>query len=170
MQSLIKRKVDISLNAHVEMIQRLVLDAYILNTERHVDKGRRDEVFCPANMLYYRILRQTGHTAALKKLLSKEFQEMHGLRTFGVFHSASEMRAVFNVSRDVHTGQTFPKPDIDRNFTATSANWLGTKIDQADIIVFSDTLHDPRRVKAAQEMVMLNSHLFPNLALVVFLG
>lgn len=169
MQSMVKRNVDISLNAHIEMIQQLVLDAYEIQSDRKSKCQHNPS--CPGNMLYHRMLRQTGHTAAMKKLLSYNFQTENEVCVFGVFHSAREREAFFTQSRNVTTGEYYDKPDVDKkDSTSTVANYMGTKIDKANIIVFSDTLHDPKRLDAAHKMLKDNRSVFTNLTLVVFLG
>lgn len=155
MQSMIKRKVDISFTAHVETIVQVVSDAYILNKERDAHKNLRDTAARCGNMVYYRMLRQTGHTAALKKLLSPEFQKENDAYVYAVFHTMRE--------HDLF----LPEQNVKKT---TIASFPASDIHVANIIVFSDTLHDPKRLAAAQDMIQNNPALFPNLALVVFLG
>lgn len=167
MQSMIKRKVDISLNAHVEMVQQLILDAYEIQKDR-ASRGGVDPI-CPGNMLYHRMLRQTGHTAALKKILSYDFQTENNICVMGVFHSIRERDSFFNASGNSQVG-TYT-PDVDKkHHTTTISRYMGTNIDKADIIVFSDTLHDPKRLASAHEMLREGREAFTNLTLVVFLG
>lgn len=169
MQSMIKRKVEISMNAHVEMIQRLVLDAHEIQKDRQ-SRGVMDPT-CPGNILYYRMLRQTGHTAALKKILSYDFQTENNLNIMGVFHSVRERDSFFSSSRNTQIGADLPAPDVDKKeHTTTTSHFMGTKIDKANIIVFSDTLHDPKRLASAHEMLREGRTAFTNLTLVVFLG
>lgn len=171
MQSMIKRKIDVSITAHVELISQLVQDAYILNKERLIDKGRRQDVFCPGNFLYHRMLRQTGHTAALKRLLSQKFREDTDAYVFGVFHVGRERQTLSCPARDFETGQQYPNPEIDtKGSTCVIDNFVGTRISEANIIVFSDTLHDPRLMEKAYAFIRENAAVFRNLALVVFLG
>lgn len=171
MTSMIKREVNVSITAHVDMITQLVLDTHELHLHRFTKRGRRDQVFSPGCMLYHRMSRQTGHTAALKKLLSYEFQTNNNLFVMGVFHTSQERDNALRSTRDVVTGKEFPAPDIDKKeHTTTIKNWIGTKICDANIIVFSDTLHDPERLSAAMDMLRNNTNAFPNLTLVVFLG
>lgn len=169
MKSMIKREVEISLNAHVEMVQQLVSDAYEIQKDRQ-SRGVIDPI-CSGNMLYYRMLRQTGHTAALKKLLSKRFQAENDAYVFGVFHTSRERDAFFYPSRNPKTGEELPIPDVDKKeSTTTISQFMGTKIDKADIIVFSDTLHDVKRLVAARKMLQDARSSLTNLTLVVFLG
>ncbi|QIQ61842.1 putative histone-like protein [Salmonella phage rabagast] len=49
MQSMIKRKIEISMNAHVDMIQQLVADAYEIQKERQI-RGVIDPI-CSGNIL-----------------------------------------------------------------------------------------------------------------------
>lgn len=169
MQSMIKRKVDISMNAHIEMVQQLVLDAYTLNTERLIKQGRGQCVYQSGNAFCYRMLRQTGHSSALKKLLSREFMTENDLHVFGLFFTSRERDVIFSPSRNVTSGVEYPV-DINESVTATIKTWKGTSIDKANIIVFSDVLHDPRRLELAQAMILEHSSHFPNLGLVVYLG
>lgn len=165
MQSMIKRKVEVSLNAHVEMIQQLILDAYEIQKDRML-RGNTNPC-CPGNILYYRMIRQTGHTAALKKLLSYDFQTQNNLKIMGVFHSVRERDYFFRS----HAGTDVPMPDVDKKeSTTTTSHYKGTSIDKANIIVFSDTLHDPKRLAAAHEMLQDGRSAFTDLTLVVFLG
>ncbi|AFU64506.1 hypothetical protein [Salmonella phage SKML-39] len=169
MKSMIKRKVEISLNSHVEMIQQLVSDAYEIQKDRQ-SRGVIDPI-CSGNMLYYRMLRQTGHTAVLKKLLSKKFQVENDAYVFGVFHTSRERDAFFQPSRNPQTGEELPIPDVGKNeSTATISHFMGTNIDKANIIVFSDTLHDVKRLANARKMLQDARSAFTNLTLVVFLG
>lgn len=166
MQSMIKRNVEISLNAHVEMIQQLVLDAYEIQKYRQSKGGVMDPT-CPGNILYYRMLRWTGHTAALKKILSYDFQTENNLNIMGVFHSARERDSFFHP----RPGADVPLPDVDKKqHTTTTSHYMGTGIDKANIIVFSDTLHDPKRLESAHEMLREVRSALTNLTLVVFLG
>ncbi|ARB12292.1 histone-like protein [Salmonella phage selz] len=167
MKSMIKRKVDISLNAHIEMVQQVVLDAYEIQKDRRIrhDLDPTDR----GNMLYYRMLRQTGHTAVLKKLLSEKFQNENGVNIFGVFHTARERDTFFTQPRNITTGEWYEKFDRKEK-TATITQFMGSKIDKADIIVFSDTLHDAKRLSVAHKMLQDNRICFTNLTLVVFLG
>lgn len=163
MQSMVKRRVEISLNAHVEMIQQLILDAYEIQKDR--ESRSLVDVIEPGNILYYRMIRQTGHTAALKKLLSYNFQTENNVRIMAVFHSESERGSFFSSPYNV------PAPHVDKkDSTTTISHYMGTKIDKADIIVFSDTLHDPKRLDAAHKMLKESRSALTNLKLVVFLG
>lgn len=163
MQSMVKRRVEISLNAHVEMIQQLILDAYEIQKDR--ESRSLVDVIEPGNILYYRMIRQTGHTAALKKLLSYNFQTENNVRIMAVFHSESERGSFFSSPCNV------PAPHVDKkDSTTTISHYMGTKIDKADIIVFSDTLHDPKRLDAAHKMLKESRSALTNLKLVVFLG
>lgn len=169
MKSMVKRKVEISLNSHVEMIQQLVMDAYEIQRDRQ-SRGCIDAAGT-GNMLYYRMIRQTGHTAALKKLLSYNFQTENDVCVFGVFHTARERDAFFQPSRNPRTGEEFPAPDVSKKEnTTTISHYMGTGIDKANIIVFSDTLHDPKRLVAAHKMLQDARSSLTNLTLVVFLG
>lgn len=166
MKSMIKRKVEISLTAHIEMVQQLILDAYEIQKDRQSRGGVTDPT-CPGNILYYRMLRQTGHTAALKKILSYDFQTENNLNIMGVFHSVRERDSFFH-SR---AGADVSLPDVDKKqHTTTISHYMGTGIDKANIIVFSDTLHDPKRLASAHEMLREGRTAFTNLTLVVFLG
>lgn len=163
MKSLVKRKVEVSLNAHIEMLQQLVLDAYEIQKDR--ESRSLVDVIEPGNILYYRMIRQTGHTAALKKLLSYNFQTENNVRIMAVFHSESERGSFFSSPCNV------PDPHVDKkDSTTTISHYMGTKIDKADIIVFSDTLHDPKRLDAAHKMLKESRSALTNLKLVVFLG
>ncbi|AYN55385.1 hypothetical protein [Dickeya phage Coodle] len=165
MKSMVKRKVEISITAHVEMIQQLVLDTYEIQKDRR-SRGNIDPIGL-GNMLYYRMIRQTGHTAALKKILSYDFQTENNLNIMGVFHSVRE-RDYFFHSR---AGADVPPPDVDKKrHTTTTSHYMDTDIDKADIIVFSDTLHDLKRLAAAHKMLQDGRFAFTNLTLVVFLG
>lgn len=169
MRSMVKHRIEVSLTAHVDMIQQLVLDAYEIQKDR-LSRGVIDPVG-PGNILYYRMIRQTGHTAALKKLLSKRFQAENDACVFGVFHTSRERDAFFYPSRNPQTGEELPIPDVDKKErTTTIAHFMGTEIDKANIIVFSDTLHDPKRLAAAHKMLQEGRSAFTNLTLVVFLG
>lgn len=162
MQSMVKRRVEISMNAHVEMIQQLILDAYEIQKDR--ESRSLVDVIEPGNILYYRMIRQTGHTAALKKLLTCNFQTDNNVSIMGVFHSERE-RDSFLSSHTV-SGQNVDKKDS----TITISSFRGTKIDKADIIVFSDTLHDPKRLDAVHKMLKDGRSALTNLKLVVILG
>lgn len=171
MQSMIKRKVDISFTAHVEMLLQLVMDAYTINTERYVNKGRGHIVTQPGNFLYYRMTRQTGHTAALKSLLSENFRTKNDVYVFGLFHSDIERQAVFDATRNMNSGEAYEGLEhTKKNDTSTLKNFLGTNICNANIIVVSDTLHDPKRLHEANTFFRENAGIFTNLGLVVYLG
>lgn len=158
MQSLIKRRVDISLDAHVQHILRLVEDAYILQKEREIETGLFATSFQHDNMLYYRMLRRTGHTAALKKLLSEKTRQDMDAEIFAVFQTQTELRNYRNSS----------DPSCRRS--TTFADWRrGSGIEKANIIIFPDATYGPDRMKIAHTM-LLDTDSFPNLRLVVFLG
>ncbi|WPJ48940.1 hypothetical protein RCIP0012_00158 [Klebsiella phage RCIP0012] len=163
MKSMVKRRVEISLNAHVEMIQQLVLDAYEIQKDR--ESRRLVDVIQPGNILYYRMIRQTGHTAALKKLLSIDFQKENNVRIISVFHSETERDSFFSSSPNA------PGPYADKIASSiTISQCMGSVIDKANIIIFSDTLHDPKRLDAAHKMLKDIRSALTNLKLVVFLG
>lgn len=168
MQSMVKRRVEISLNAHVEMIQQLILDAYEIQKDR--ESRSLVDVIEPGNILYYRMIRQTGHTAALKKLMSYNFQTENNVRIMAVFHSERERDSFFS-SPSPSSPYNAPAPHVDmKDSTTTTSHYRGTKIDKADIIVFSDTLHDPKRLDAVHKMLKDSRSAFTNLKLVVILG
>lgn len=163
MQSMVKHRVDISLYAHVEMIKQLILDAYEI--QKYRDSQSLVDVIDPGNILYYRMIRQTGHTVALKKLLSYNFQTENNVRIMAVFHSEVERDSFFSSPCNV------PPSNIDKeDSTTTIRHYKGTKIGLADIIVFSDTLQDPKRLDAAHKMLKESRSVLTNLKLVVFLG
>lgn len=163
MQSMVMRRVEISLYAHVEMIKQLILDAY--EVQKYRDSRSWVDVIDPGNILYYRMIRQTGHTVALKKLLSYNFQTENNVRIMAVFHSESERDSFFSSPHNV------PPSNIDKeDSTTTISHYMGTNINKADIIVFSDTLHDPKRLVAAHKMLQDARSSLTNLTLVVFLG
>ncbi|WPJ72104.1 hypothetical protein DEEACLCL_00087 [Salmonella phage CRW-SP2] len=173
MQSMIKRKVDISITAHVELICQLVSDAYTLHIERYVNKNNQGFTLNPGNFLYYRMSRQTGHSAALKKLLSKKFETENDSYVFAIFHSERERKNFLSPSRDADTGIEYPSPDFDTDGSTAVLGYFRTEglpPNKANILVFSDTLHDTRRMAYAQLFLKTYSDHFPNLALVVFLG
>lgn len=171
MNSLVKREVNISITAHTELITQMVLDCYEINVHRTKKEKRYDTPYCPGNMLYHRMLRATGHTAALNKLLSNDFHEKSGINVFGVFHRERDLENTLKNSRNIRSGEEFPTSEIDKHKrTGTIHNWVGTAISEADIIIFSDTLHDKRRLELAHDLISGNANCFPNLGLVVFLG
>lgn len=166
MQSMVKRRVEISLNAHVEMIKQLILDAYEIQKDR--ESRSLVDVIEPGNILYYRMIKQTGHTAALKKLMSYNFQTENNVRIMAVFHSESERGSFFSSPSSPYNA---PEPHVDmKDSTTTISHYMGTKIDKADIIVFSDTLRDPKRLDAAHKMLKESRSALTNLKLVVILG
>lgn len=172
MNSMLKKEINLSINAHVELVTRMVLDAYEINKHR-AEKGRdRTILLGSGNMVYHRILRQTGHSAAMKRLLSTKFQEEHGVNILGVFHTTQEMKSHLQASLNIKTGEKYENPEIPVNSRAT----IGVNMDGeygfngTNILVFADTLHDDRRLKDAHRFVSMNISRLPNLLLVVFLG
>lgn len=128
-------------------------------------------VFHAGNMLFHRMVRQTGHTAAMKKLLSNNFLLENNLYVFGVFHTSRERDELFKQAQNINTGKVFPVPDIDKNaHTGTIRNVEGTNIHNADIVVFSDTLHDPRRLSDAMDCIGVLRPTLNKVKLFVFLG
>lgn len=172
MNTMLKKEINLSINAHVELVTRMVLDAYEINKHRAEKSRDRTAILYPGNMVYHRILRQTGHTAALKRLLSDKFQAEHGVRTLGIFHTTQEMKANLMTSRNIHTGETYEVPEIPVSSRATIRVNLDGEIGLQDtnILIFSDTLHDDRRLKDAHQFVSETIPQLPNLMLVVFLG
>lgn len=171
MKSLVKREINISITAHVELVTQMILDCYEINLHRIEKEKRLGIPYCPGNMLYHRMLRATGHTAALKKLLSNEFYEKSGINVFGAFHCETELEFALKNSRNVRTGEEFPAPEIDkRKRMGTINRWIGTAISEANIIIFSDTLHDKQRLDNVHKFINENATCFPNLRLVVILG
>ena len=170
MNSLVKREINISITAHVELITQMILDCYEINLHM-IEKGKRSIPYCPGNMLYHRMLRQTGHTAALKKLLSNDFYEKSGINVFGVFHRQMDLESALKNSRNVRTGEEFPTPDIDkRKRMGIIHDCFGTAISEANIIIFSDSLHDKQCLDDVHKFINEKSNCLPNLRLVVVLG
>lgn len=167
MQSMIKRKVDISITAHVELISQLVLDTYALHIDRYIEKGRQESVLSPGNFLYYRMSRQTGHTAALKRLLSADFSAEKDVYVQAIFHSARERRCFLDSFKDETNGIISIE---ERLCGDIGTQYTGLNPSKANILVFSDTLHDNRRMDVVHKFLKSNPTHFPNLALVVFLG
>lgn len=159
MQSMIKRDVNIAITPHIELITQMILDAVEVTEYRRgktkTDFLRRDDA------IYHRFLRQTGHTTALKHILSKKFLEETGLEVMAMFEKEQAiqyslypeqkaMNNAFTISRfergDVLIGRT-PK-----------------------VLVVSDALHDPAYQAKVWEVIKNNQALQLNLTLVVFLG
>lgn len=167
MQSMIKRKIDVSITAQVDLISQLVLDTYALHMDRYMEKGRQEAIFTPGNYLYYRMTRQTGHTAALKRLLSADFSAEKDVYVQAIFHSGRERRCFLDSFKDETNGIISIE---ERLCGDVGTEYRGLNPSRANILVFSDTLHDTRRMDAAQKFLKNNPAHFPNLALVVFLG
>lgn len=163
MQSMIKRKVDISITAHVDLISQLVLDAYELNKEA----AKPGRAFERGQMLYHRMCRQTGHTAALKNLLSADFSAEKDVYVHAIFHTERHRRSFLDSFKDETNGNAKIE---ERLCSSIGIERAGLKPSEANILVFSDTLHDSRLLDNAYKFLKGNPEHFPNLALVVFLG
>lgn len=160
MKSMVKREISIALNPHIEMITQMVVDSYEVLTHRREDKGlalRRDDC------LYHRFLRQSGHSAAVRILLSEDWQKKQGIRTYGLFHTSSEGL--------VATNGTNPRLS---NFSPINSKpeSISAKIPvDTSVLIVADSLHDGKRIDKIWDFI--DSHLrghLPNLTLVVFLG
>ncbi len=171
MNSLVKREINISITAHVELVTQMILDCYEINLHRIEKEKRPDIPYCPGNMLYHRMLRATGHTAALKKLLSNEFYEKSGINVFGIFHRQKDLESALKNPSNVWTREEFPAPEIDkRKRMGTIHECFGTAVSEANIIIFSDSLHDKQCLDNVHKFISENASCLPNLRLVVVLG
>lgn len=159
MQSLVKREVQVSYNAHIDLISQMVIDS--LEVMRHRERSPID----PGNALYHRMLRQTGHSAALRRLLSADWQEQNKINTFGLFFTQKE--ADNNTIRD-------PLSEVLRNYGVIGrpVSVIGL-VQEVDVLIVCDTLHSHERHKQAWEFIgknFLEEGASINLRLVVFLG
>lgn len=160
MKSMVKRDVAIAFTPHIDMITQMVIDAYEVLAYRRKDKGQ--ELRCD-DCLYHRFLRQTGHSAAMKILLSETWQDAHGIKTYGLFHKQAEALALANKTdpRITNVASIGSNPEV-----------VYSKIpSDTTVLIVSDSLHDGERIERAWRFI--DQHLrsrLPNLTLVVFLG
>lgn len=160
MQSMIKRDVNIAITPHIELITQMILDAVEV-TEYRRGKTKKD-FLCRDDAIYHRFLRQTGHTTALKHILSKEFLQKTGLPVIGVFSGTQQLDnfLVGSELRNMHN--TFSVNQLERGDV-----FVGRK---PKVLVVSDALHDPSYQTKVWEVIKNNQALQLNLTLVVFLG
>lgn len=153
MESLVKREVNISLTAHIDMVSQMVLDGYEVACHRFKKNGnlRLDDA------IYHRFMRQTGHTSAMKRILSEEFQEAHQIKTWGLYHSTREKNSFHE------TGSNF-------SIIGRPETLIGIPHD-INVLIVSDTLHDGKRLTCVQNFIIHEiREKFNELRLVVFLG
>jgi len=155
MKSMVKREITFAYDEHVDMIQQLVLDAYAMRIEGGRQGLYRDDC------VIYRVLRQTGHSEALKLLLSDNWKTKHGLVTHGLFMN----NALGNLLLGGHVPESTWSTIND--FENTSKLKLNK---DTSIILVSDVLHSGREMDRAWDAIDNNLHLLPNLKLVVYLG
>jgi len=157
MKSMVKREINFAYDEHIDMIQQLVLDAYAMRME-----SERRELY-RSDCVIYRFLRQTGHSEALKLLLSDNWQKQHELGTHGLFMN--------NVA-----GYQLLGSEIDFLCDWSTINDLENITSKhrpskdISIIIVSDVLHSGRDMDRAWNAIDNNLHLLPNLKLVVYLG
>lgn len=159
MQSMIKRDINIAITPHIELITQMILDAVEVVQFRRgktkTDFLRRDDA------IYHRFLRQTGHTTALKHIISKQFLEETGLEVIAMFAKEQTIKHTLSPEEAaMHNAFTifqFEKGDvlIGRN---------------PKVLVVSDSLHDPAYQSKVWNVIQNNPSLQTSLTLVVFLG
>lgn len=77
MQSMIKREVSISITAHSEFIRQMILDGLEVAKFRTEKYSTSHEHHLKGSAIYYRNMRQNGHSTALRTIFSSpDFDEV----------------------------------------------------------------------------------------------
>lgn len=159
MQSMIKRDVNIAITPHIELITQMILDAVEViefrRSKSKTDSLRRDDA------IYHRFLRQTGHTTALKHILSKKFLEETGLEVIAMFAKEQAIQSSFYPEQKV-MNNAFTISRFERGDVLIGRN--------PKVLIVSDALHDPEYQARVWNIIQKNQALQLNLTLVVFLG
>lgn len=159
MKSMVKRDVNIAITPHIELITQMILDAVeVVEFRRGKSKTdflRRDDA------IYHRFLRQTGHSTALKHILSKQFLEETGLEVIAMFAKEETIKHTLN-REEVGMNNAFTTFQFEKGDVLIGRN--------PKVLIVSDSLHDPAYQSKVWSIIQNNPGLQTSLTLVVFLG
>lgn len=160
MESLIKREVSVSLTAHSSLIRQLILDGLEIATFRQTKYPNGREHRLENDAIYYRNMRQNGHTTALRTIYkSNSFQDVKVLSVFmdarlrddAMSKIDMPQRSYFRSAKDI-----MKNPDCIRGLAV-------------DVIILNDYI-SINHIKEGWDVVKQINEFIPQLKLVVFLG
>lgn len=151
-------KLSVQLDAHVDVIKTLILDSYNLSQSMlKMNKIVPIEQQLYQYAIYYRFMRNTGHTTALKSIISDESFP----KVYCVFESTARANEALSINSKTIKSQCVLN-DMENSLK-------GIKLDH-EIIVFSDMLQMPETMEQCWSLLKENIGSFPQLKQVVFLG
>lgn len=163
MQSMIKREVSLSLTAHSEFIRQMILDG--LEIARHRCQKYNNlgvDHMLSSNAIYYRNMRQNGHSTALRTVFSSP--DFDDIGIISVFTDANQRT---NFLQTATNGNNISDCLFTEHSLVSGIGRLrGQKI---EVLVFNDYISIAQTGKAwqlLQKVLIELSHL----RLVVFLG
>lgn len=159
MTSLIKTSVNIAITPHVELIHQLILDGLEM---ANFYKERRGSGYClKSGAIYYRNMRQTGHSAALRSLYkSPKFENINVLSVFmsTVLVSGARIDVPKEKTHYIQSDHKFRKPGDN------TLRGIGV-----DVLIMNDYLSANSMERGWQVVEQILSQR-PDIKLVVFLG
>jgi len=162
MQSMVKREVSLSITEHSEFIRQMILDGLEVARYRCEKHSINPFHMLRSNSIYYRNMRQNGHSAALRTVFnSKEFEDVGVISVF----LDNKQRVSF---RD--GGQNRRRYDK----CLFSEDTIFSEIDilrgcKVEVLVLNDYI-SINAIKRGWDMLESLSYRLPHLKLVVFLG
>lgn len=160
MNSLVKREVNIAITPHIELIKQLLIDSLEVVKHRASTSKTSHYHFLRDNAIYYRVMRATGHTAALKQIVSNDFYSKTGIEVLALYDKEQRMF------------KDFPTID-DRNNVITKYDFSNKHhiISNRNIriLIITDEI-GTSRVEETWNMIAHNIERLFTVELVVFLG
>lgn len=165
MQSMIKREISLSITAHSELVRQLLLDGLEVATHRRSKfpgNVYRADNRLQNDAIYYRNMRQNGHSTALRTVYSSPEFENIGVIT--VFTDSGQLNNFMSKvdNKNQVSECLFTEFTVERDL----GNLQGAKI---EVLV----LHDYVSIDAIRrgwDLVYKIQESLPDLKLVVFLG
>lgn len=152
METLVKRNIGIACTPHIERITVMVKDALVI--------AKEDPRFDPyQNIIMYRYLRWTGHTAALRQLMTNP-----DLKCVAFFRRQGE---VDEFLKNTPNGRSISSRCFVTGYTDLS-KLRGLEI---DVLIFQDYLYTPKDFTTVLEVNLPHiQEANPSIKAVMFLG
>lgn len=162
MQSMIKREISLSITAHSEFVRQMILDGLEVATHRRSKFAGNADNRLQNDAIYYRNMRQNGHSTALRTIYSSP--EFENIGVASIFTDSSQLN---NFMVKVENKNQVSKY-LFIEFTAVRdlEKLRGIGI---DILVFHDYVSIDS-IKRGWDLVYKIRESLPDLKLVVFLG
>ncbi|AIX13014.1 putative histone-like protein [Erwinia phage phiEa2809] len=160
MQSMIKREVSLSLTAHSEFIRQMILDG--LEVAKHRQEKYKGSVHINSNAIYYRNMRQNGHSTALRTVFNAP--EFDDIGVISLFLDNSQRLNFLNNS--ANTQNLKECLFWEKTFESDLGKLRGQKI---EVLILNDYISIDA-IKRGWNVIEKVSVQLPHLKLVVFLG